>query len=287
MKLKPSLKIAQLFHIEIIYQYTNIEALFNGIIIKEPKTINEEICLWASDCLYVNDSNEIITGDKFLNERLEQFIEKKNDKDRSSLIDNLDYFITSFSRTKDSLPMWGMYGKNGSGIALGFDINIIKEKYNGLLHRCVYMDDDIKSKIISLCKKIQGEKISEESFAITIGIVFFALLLKNDTESLDKILEEIIPVIIFRACAKDNAYNYENEIRLLRQLDEKSVLRFRHQNNLIVPYIENYFPKESLKEIWVGPTNDMKRTIKSLRTYLDHKGFTDVIIIPSEVPYRG
>lgn len=273
--------------IQIVYQYTNIEALLNGIIVKEPKNANEDICLWASNALYMNDPEEIMTGGKFINEILDKFIENKDGKETDLSLAELEHYITSFSMTKDSLPMWGMYGKNGNGVALGFDVNVIKEKHSGLLYNCVYIDQELKSMIISLCEKIKGEKIPEEGLSITIVILLFALLFKNDTESLGKIIEQITPFLIFSACAKNDAYRYENEIRLLKQLDENSVLKFRHQNNLVVPYIENYLPKESLKEIWVGPTNDIERTIKSLKTYLDHSGFTDVAIIPSEVPYRG
>lgn len=57
-------------------------------------------------------------------------------------------------------------------------------------------------------------------------------------------------------------------------------------NNLIIPYIEQYFPKSALKEIWIGPTNDMNRATYSLRKYLDHMGFNEVEIKQSQVPYR-
>ena len=81
-------------------------------------------------------------------------------------------------------------------------------------------------------------------------------------------------------------HKYENEIRLLIQPDKDSKIKHRCQNNLIVPYIENFFPQKALKEIWIGPTNDRERTKKSLKAYLDYMGFSDVEIKQSEVPYR-
>ena len=64
-------------------------------------------------------------------------------------------------------------------------------------------------------------------------------------------------------------------------------IEFRHRNNLIIPYIKNYLPKFALKEIWIGPANDMDRVAKSLKKYLDYMGFGDVVIKKSRIPYRG
>ena len=43
--------------------------------------------------------------------------------------------------------------------------------------------------------------------------------------------------------------------------------------------------EEALKEIWIGPTNDLNRTNKSLRTFLDAKGFNNVKIFKSNIHY--
>jgi len=270
---------------KIIYQYTNIEALFNGIIVKEPKKTNEEICLWASHYMYLNDPTEIATVQEYVNEILHKyFIEKNTDEIIIDFISHMEYFITSFSTTIDSLPMWSMYGKNGSGIALGFDKNIIhRGSNNEPLCRCVYLDKEVRNKIESFCKSYKEKKITKESFDIMLGIGFFAFLVtlfKGYEES-----DDIISFLQFIIGMKAPAYKYEKEIRLLIQPD-KSSIKHRCQNNLIIPYIENFFPKKALKEVWIGPTNDMERTEKSLRLYLDSKGFFDVEIYRSTAPYR-
>lgn len=272
---------------DIIYQYTNIDALFNGIIVKEPQKGGTEICLWASNYLYMNDPSEIATGQEYVNKILkEYFVEDDGDKDIQDKMDDLDYYITSFSMTSDSLPMWGMYGKNGSGIALGFDRAII-EKTNPSLYRCTYLDQDLKDKVKSFCVKVKGEKITQKALSVVLIIALFAMLLNKDKKQNEEFLNAFMPFLLFMIYAKAPAYKYEDEVRLLIHSDKDSVIKFRTQNNLIVPYIENYFPKEALKIVLVGPTNDMKRTVKSIDRYLKHKGFNDVQIIKSEVPYRG
>lgn len=50
---------------------------------------------------------------------------------------------------------------------------------------------------------------------------------------------------------------------------------------------KNYLPKSALKEVWIGPANDMTRVAKSLKRYLDYMGFGNVVIKKSQIPYRG
>lgn len=272
----------------IIYQYTNIEALFNGIIVKEPKRKGEEICLWASNYLYMNDTSEIAAGQEYVNKILnEYFIEDEgSDKKVQDKEDDMDYYITSFSISRDSLPMWGMYGKNGAGIALGFDRAII-EKSNPALYRCSYLDDQLKGKVNEFCEKVKAKKISKEAFDFTLFFVLVALLINKDKNQSEEVINTFLPFQLFMSYAKDPAYKYEDEVRLLIHSDKDSEIKYRVQNSLIVPYIENFFPKEALKTVLVGPTNDMRRTVKSIDRYLKSKGFNDVEIIESKVPYRG
>lgn len=273
--------------VNIIYQYTNIEALFNGIIVKEPKKKDEEICLWASNYLYMNDPNEIATGQKYVDELLkEYFIENISDKIAQDLEDGPDYYITSFSMNRDSLPMWGMYGENGAGIALGFDRAII-EKANSTLYKCSYLNKDLKDKVKAFCEKVKGEKISKETLDFIFVITLFALLINKDKKQNEEMIDTFIPFFLFTIYAKDPAYKYEDEVRLLIHSDKNAKIKYRVQNNLIIPYLENFFPKEALKIVLVGPTNDMKRTIRSIKRYLDSKGFHEVDVVESKVPYRG
>lgn len=90
--------------------------------------------------------------------------------------------------------------------------------------------------------------------------------------------------MILWICGKHSAYEYEQEVRCF--LTSSQPIKYRLKNNLIVPYIELYLPKSALKEIWIGPTNDMEWATKSLRTYLDHMGFNEVEIKQSKIPYR-
>lgn len=261
---------------EILYHYTSIEALFGGIIVQQPQT-DKEICLWTSNCQYMNDPEELNTGIQFASEILNispDVLEEQASK-YQQIKDCL--YITSFSTATDCLPMWAMYGKNGNGIALGFNKEII-ETIVPNLYKCVYVTEPnrarLQSEISALIKDSDPKDI--ENLPDSTGKIF--------TQFLANIANFLTFYIVSCFNSKNPAYIYEQEVRTVLLTDEPA--KYRISNNLIIPYIEQYFPKSALKEIWIGPTNDMNRATNSLRKYLNHMGFNDVEIKQSKVPYR-
>ena len=275
-----------------LFQYTNINALFDGILIKNPEKKGEEICIWASNSLYLNDPEEIKIGASlydnlvdgnppiYLTEE-EKKIGNKNQGD--------NYFTSSFTTSRDNLPMWGMYGKNGSGISLEFEAKAMQKLYKENLYRCIYFDKRQRDKFASLITNCKGEypiANSDDDPAYGLALlllIIWAIYHENSTVKDIKLsLEAMLSAYI-----KDPAYAYEQEVRLLIEKTDRNNIEYRCHNNLIIPYIKIYFPKSALKKIHIGPTNDMERTIKSVRTYLVYTGFDHVDVLPSKVPYRG
>lgn len=250
---------------KILYHYTSIDALFGGIIVKNNPEPGKEICLWATNCRYMNDPEELSIGIQFANKVLDFSFDESNEnakwlKDKT--------YITSFSSAVDCLPMWGMYGQKGHGLALGFDTDIIKASFSDLLLKCIYVNQEDNTQFIN-----------EQS-----GLDVFKSLWRQDDGSEKYFNNFFFFYMILWICGKHSAYEYEQEVRCF--LTSSQPIKYRLKNNLIVPYIELYLPKSVLKEIWIGPTNDMERATKSLRTYLDHMGFNEVEIKQSKVPYR-
>ena len=106
----PHLKITDFVpDAQILYHYTSIEALFGGIIVRQPQT-DKEICLWMSNCQYMNDPEELNTGIRFASDilNISPDILEKHASEYQQIKDNL--YITSFSAASDCLPMWAMYG---------------------------------------------------------------------------------------------------------------------------------------------------------------------------------
>lgn len=273
----PHLKVADFVpDTQILYHYTSIEALFGGIIVRQPQT-DKEICLWMSNCQYMNDPEELNTGIRFASDILKMSpdILEKHASEYQQIKDSL--YITSFSAASDCLPMWAMYGKNGNGIALGFNKEIIEATLPNL-YKCLYVTESnkarLQSEISALIEDADPKDI--ENLPDSAGKIFIQMFAN--------IVNSLAFYIVSCFNSKNPAYIYEQEVRSVLLTEEPA--KYRINNNLIIPYIEQYFPKSALKEIWIGPTNDMNRATYSLRKYLDHMGFNEVEIKQSQVPYR-
>lgn len=93
----------------ILYHYTSIDALFGGIIVKNNPLPGKEICLWATNCCYMNDPEELNTGIELAHEVLDIPLDESKQTIREQAKDKIH--IISFSSAIDCLPMWRMYGK--------------------------------------------------------------------------------------------------------------------------------------------------------------------------------
>lgn len=256
-----------------LYHYTNIEALFNGIIVKDPESDEKAISLFATDSEYLNDYNEIHYGntqimDLIKNPESTDFpIVKKVDRYE----DICQHYVTSFSRTKDSLPMWSTYGKRGNGIALGFDtVELIT--HLGLLYPCFYNKKEVRKFLKGLYSYMDEDSHFNSHFKFDTPV-------KEGYR--DGYVHEQLTTLI-----KHPAYEYEKEIRFVCSSLQVKEINYRCVNNLIVPYTIMYLPKKSLKTIIIGPNLDSCRTKKSILQYLYSKGFKDVEVVESTVPFR-
>ena len=89
--------------------------------------------------------------------------------------------------------------------------------------------------------------------------------------------------------AKNEAYRYESETRGIVYCDNPKLIHFRTRNNYIIPYIEVSLPKNALREIVIGPTDNTYLKELSIYQFLQIKGYNldNVKIVKSNIPYRG
>ena len=206
----------------------------------------------------MNDPTEIDVGADF-NQELFKYGIHEIDKTKD------DSFIISLSQNVDYLPMWSMYGMNGSGVMIGFARPLLEETEQTLLSRIIYLTEKEKEQLRKIKEDLSAlEKEDERE-------IFILKRFLHSSISLD---------------TKEASYEYEQEARIHINNKSKENIKYRLKDNLIVPYVEQYYPKSALKEIWIGPTNDMNRATYSLRKYLDHMRFNEVEIKQSQVPYR-
>lgn len=254
--------------LDSLYYYTDMNALVNGIIVPEPEE-NREICLWATKWSHLNDSQENYIALDMLKEAF------KNNKEVYDAFVKLsgDNHSISLSKERDSLPMWSMYGAQGAGIMLEFDVSELLKKYGVRLMPCVYYDTEYFE---SVCNKFFGLELDDE----------FKCMSNEKKE-----LAMIILTIMFVGTLKSSAFKYENEIRIVGIgntyfYDSIRSEQFRVKNGVLIPYIKEYLPKSCLKAVWLGPTVDKDLLLDALRSYLDRNNI-EVEVKCSEIPYRG
>ena len=183
-----------------------------------------------------------------------------------------DNHSISFSKEKDYLPMWSMYGAQGTGIMLEFDVSELLKIYGVRLMPCVYYDTEYFE---SVCKRFFGLEFGDEFEYMS-----------NDK----KTLAIAILTIMFVGTLKNSAFKYENEVRIVGigtpYYDSKRREQFRVKNGVLVPYIKEYLPKSCLKSVWLGPTADKDLSLDALRSYLDSCNI-EAEVNCSQIPYRG
>ena len=267
-----------------IFHYTTVDALFNGILRGRKDETDSDICLWASNALYMNDPREIRTGYEFMQQLIcDHFIKLEDESGVDNLKDIIStYYLSAFSLSRDALPMWRMYAKNATGVALCFDLDRMRESSSGEFRRCVYLTDDVEKQIRECLRGMTAVNISSEALLIIFLTVLIGICKSKNHEEIAEIIHPYLKLV---SALKHKAYVDENEVRLVLVAGEVD-RKFRFKDNKFIPYIEQYFPKEVLTEIIVGPNNDMLRTVYSLKTYLKHIGFDHVKVTASDIPYK-
>ena len=254
---------------ELLYHYTDIEALLNGIIVSNPKP-EEEICLRATRWTHLNDKEEIESGLKLIGggstEQLKSVSDSLREYHGSSC-------SLSFCRSKDSLPMWGMYGKNGAGVMLAFDTRLLRSMFGFHLLPCIYEGSDYDNEVVNMLS------------ALDLGDGF------NSLDTSGQLYISFILSAVFVSLRKNAAFTFEDEVRIIglgnHHFGLPKTTQYRISRGVITPYVNVFLPKSALKEVWIGPTNDIKLAQESTEEFLQSRGFYDVKVKISQVPYRG
>lgn len=259
-------RFQELQKVKSLYYYTDMNALVNGIIVPSPEA-NKEICLWATKWSHLNDKEENQAALNVLHEAL------NDDAFNSFVVLSEGNHSISFSKEQDSLPMWSMYGGRGGGIMLEFDVQKLLSIYGVRLMPCVYLNTDDYN---SVCANLFGFHFDDA----------FEHLSQHQ-----KVLAVSILTQMFIGVAKNPAFHYENEVRIVGIgnkyfYDTLRQEKFRVKNGVLIPYIKEFLPKTCLKAVWLGPTMDKGLSQKTLRAFLDSHQISAEVKC-SSIPYRG
>lgn len=280
---------------ETISHYTDLNGLF-GII--------ESGGFWLSDHRFLNDKEEFENGRKLTLNLLTNLKNKIRYSELKAVLDKSisilesyteePYFVCSFSKKPDSLDQWRSYADNGQGVSITFD-----NTRNSLSHffalpifsttKVLYDENKKIWRILNRIRRYRKEYLLDMEFGNTIEI--------NDWGE-QLALSLAIEFINF----KHSEYSSEQEIRMIvasSHLNRFNGIKHRVSDNTITRYItskdiysESFeaalgTDKLPIKEIRIGPASNHDMTAKSIEAYLTDKGYRDVKVIKSNVPYRG
>lgn len=259
--------------ISSLYYYTTVETM---------RFILQDANIYATNLLYMNDSEEYINGIK----EMKNLLNKKalNDLvlDEAAVAKELnrpvELYSISFSTQRDLLSQWSMYARE-SGVSLKMNF---QEAHNYKLYRksekeqrnilgqnvfprkVYYLTEDVmrknnKGREYELTQKAIWKELTEIMGAITL----------EDLEANRlHVLYAMVPYI------KRYEFQAEDEYRLAfdaLEFDDEVRVDYRTDKHVLKPYLdvqcEGGWPVE---EIIVGPGFNQKVVYNSLKHYLNH-----------------
>lgn len=291
-----------------LYHYTRLESL--------PGIVGENT-LWITHSNFLNDKSEINHISRIIDGVIMYLIENKKEYNdeylgytvydiiitilkaigevykNGMLIDDSDVFILSLTENRNNLNLFTNYaGKDG--IAIGFKNNIdgmflseSMEKYGVIIFngRVIY---DIKEQITILL-----EDINSLYFEMIVEI------LEKEINNIDekiykdifKDIEAILYVKILNYAFFFKNYHFKNEeeyrvVFLVNKEYTNELVKYRVREGTIIPYIELKYKKENVSEICISPQNQNDLSQKSIEFFLNGKGYGNVNVFKSDIPFR-
>lgn len=272
----------------MIYHYTDLNAA---------KSITENSQVWLTDYRFLNDKEEFSKGYDLLLEALWEFQDYAGEypkdfiacfsravenirEDNFSNFERNNIFVSSFSKTPDSLNQWRSYGM----YCLELDEAFFREEETHLLD----------------CHYLQNVGDASEYADTIIRNYIMPVLLKVWIERKPFLIDlELSSLIdIYALSFKHEAFYDENEVRFVVSCspDDERV-NFRIRGQLLIPYIALEFKPQLLKSIMVGPIDNQDLVCDSIAMFArkvsrkvrhNHEDNDYVLGVEnSEIPYRN
>lgn len=272
---------------ETIGHYTKLEKL--KYLVSPPK---EDGLLRMYNAAYMNDPSEGFTLSQFL-------CKEDNEIFNSKFYQATNIYLSCFTLAVDQLPMWSMYGADGTGCCL-----ILRNKFfdyspaeytdelildpncnfeSNFLYRVCYLSSTAKT--FSIATEIFSHDIPNLEDILSESIRWLekhiGKILEFKHENPEKLIDDILAFILEQIVFlfKDMSYSHERELRLIRYSEEPKL----DEDSFIVPqlYVE---VKKSLefKKIILGPKVTQSNRIIPYLFYTDKVK----LIEKSKIEYR-
>lgn len=271
--------------VEVLYHYTDLNGLL-GIL--------ETNGFWATNYNFLNDKKEFVHGIEICQQIIDEFNIPDLPEEGKVYLEAVrrllysndqDIFIVSFCSKSDLLSQWRGYSGGQQGVSIGLDH---KEIYRYSTRRA--------NEYFFVQKVIYDKKIQRAIIKDIIKSGLDKVIKYHITDDTFQPQEINMTLKSFIALFKDDSFHEESEWRRVTVNFKKSTdllkTEFRVRGNFILPYVEMpliYQQSEErilpIREIVVAPPSS-KTTINSLEYMLNQKGYGDVKVKASSIPYR-
>lgn len=279
-------------HGSLVYHYTSLAGL-QGII--------QDGGVWASDHRFMNDTEEFEHGVEITIQVLTHCQRRPHDSRFSSVIDGVLHRLTTrkpegnlvacFSIAQDSLEQWRGYG-GMAGVALelgGHHSPSTRPLFYGpdLLPRRVIYDDRAKAALSLQTVRLFEDEYRRDRLAMP------SYWPDDHDDQYVKALS--LRLLSLAALFKGKAFQREEEVRVVLSYESANRfggVEFRPSPLGLIPFVNTgkrsgLTGKLPLQRVIVGPSQHQASVLRSLRTFLDLKGYTETTVCPSQVPYRN
>ncbi len=296
-----------------VYHYTTIEGIVGLLTSRQ---------LWTSDVAYLNDISEYTYADGAIAGVIAGL--KPGDPDLTGLLSVLqnnprefgfDVYASCFCEREDLLSQWRAYSGHGTGYALEFDWNLLRERFSGdsdifcgrieyeetsqkqLLHTLLTPLMPILQQDFTALATSKVDALAEESKSLTADErthrfeIATADLLKEITRPvLTAAATSLLSFSIARAFLKSPTFSEEREWRVavLKPRSAEGVA-FRTSHDILVPYYPLELGAASelpIRRIIVGPGPHPAQAQDSMRRFLLGKGLSHIEVDASPIPLR-
>lgn len=245
-----------------IYHYTALTNL--GSILQE-----DGVKLWATRYGFLNDKREFVWANQVIQPELEK-IAKQN----GEVFDpehKVHPYILSFCDMGNDPVMWRLYGNDGEGISLTFDINEMNIRpENMMAHMAVvYTNESNLREAIESAHRIYQQEDSNARLADDYREVA-AFIKHKDYE-----IEQEYRVVKFVGDGFCSEYDptIESNCKMNDFTEDSKEIKFRPRGNALIPYVEITLPKTSLKEIRIGYNYDYESVKQSIELLSNLRGY--------------
>ena len=287
----------------IIYHYCDVDTFYSIISNKNlrlsdvSKTNDYMEKKWAYKKVLKVFSERLIK-DVFFTDRWRKVIENIYSQFPQSTLT----LAACFSKNGDLLSEWIKYAKDGLGVSIGFDSNILAfgdNEFGLFKDKIIYSEIEQDKRIDEIVKKFLTEidlssKNEDDIESILFNKVFLSLdnicsTMKNFAFKEEEEVRIIYPVNIgFSNTADFERDSFTNSKELEVNNFRMSKIKYKSENENLILYsdlsFENYIEKGIIKEIILGPKCRLNEA--DIRFFLHNENYSGkVVIMRSEGTY--